>query len=241
MRAMAALSNQPLAWAFGSYPAALALERGPRFGLAAAVAAAPLSMVPMPLRAVGLVAAAYVALWLAVALGHALRFASCRQRSREGGLRVLVVVAESPWLAARLHRRRAIPLPRRPFACSVHVDPTWRPPGGLAPTEAAKEFGRQYRLDYDILLGGLRGLPVLVGSSTFNRHESAWTSAAVAAGWGWQRAGPLFSGAPPRHHASARARQQRLMLGGVVSGRPAHRWHSWRTRVFDCQAAHAVC
>jgi hypothetical protein len=235
-----ALVAPSLAWLFGSYPAALALERGPRFALAAAVAAAPFIIFPLPLRGVGLVALAYTVTWLAVVVGHAWQFACSRRRSRAAGLTVLVVVRESPRLAAWLHRRHGLPLPPRPCVCSVHVDPIWRPPGDLAPTLAAQAFGRQYRHDYDALLSGLRGFPVLVASSTFNRHESSWTASGMAAGWSRQRPGPLFASAPLRHRPDARARQQRKMFGDVISARRTDRPDAWRTRVFDCLARGAA-
>lgn len=238
---MLALCRSRWSWAFGSYPAALALERGACVGLAAAIAAAPLALVPMPPRPLGLVGIAYLALWLAVAVGHDRCFAACRRRSRLAGLTVLVVVPESPRLAVRLFRRRGIEVAMPALACSVHVDPCWRPAGALTPSAAAEAFGQRYRGDYDHLLLSLRGAPVLIGSSTFNRHESRWTEAAIAAGWGWQRSGPLFAGAARRNGPRTRATQQRRMFGGLVSSRRADRPEAWRTRVFDCQARRPVC
>lgn len=228
------------AWAFGSYPAALALERGPRLLLAASILGTGFFMVQPPWRQVGVLALGYVAAWLVVAVGHQRRFSRCRRRSRSAGLQVVVLVPESPALMAWLYRRRGIAAAVRPLAYSIHVDPAWRAPGGLGPLAAAREFGRRYRQDYDRILAGLQGLPVLVGSSTFNRHDSAWALRAAEGGWCQAMQGPLFPGAPARNGPRARARQQGRMFGGVASRRRVDRPQAWRTRMFDCFSARAV-
>jgi hypothetical protein len=228
-----------LAWVFGSYPAALMLEPTPLILLAAStVGAALLAAGPPCWHGFGLAASGYITLWLLVAVGHGLAFGSCRRRSRLKGLSVVVMVAESPWLAEQVLRRRGIRAPRRLHVYALHVDPGWRPSNTSSPDAAAREFGRLYRRDYDRVLASLCGLPALVVSSTFNRHESTWTARASAEGWGRSWPGPLFRGAPRRHGPRARARQQLRMFGAVVSGRRVDRPDAWRTRLFDCMAGH---
>jgi hypothetical protein len=228
------LQSGPCDWAWGTLPAALALEPAFLVGLGASVMTSPLAWFRSPYRPFGVMDVLYAAVWIAVSVGSTVRFRRCRQRSRLAGLKVLVVVPESPRLLAWLCRRHAINLPRRRVVCTVHVDPEWRPTGPSPPTSAAAEFSLLYRKDYDTVLQALRGRPVLICSSTFNRHESQWTARAEADGAVATHRGPLFTAAPWRNGPRPRERQQRRMFGERISRRRVDHPLAWRTRIFDC-------
>lgn len=222
----------------GSLPATWVLERGPRAAALGCGAALALRLGGAPVPPLAVIMAGFgFGAWLALLAGHAWVFAACRRKSRTAGLRVLVVVPESACFATWLCRRRGLAVPGRRDALAVHVDDAWRPPVGLTPEQSAREFGCQYRADYDRLLADLAGKPVLVLSSTFNRHESDWTRRAAAETWCQQSAGPLLAAAPSRHGPRRRVADQRRMFGGVVNEHRVDRPSEWRTRVFDCLGA----
>lgn len=235
---------------FGTYAAELAdaavpaLAAGAAFGAGATLAGAQLLHAPGVSRlwggallASGGAAALAGVLALAaagmVATGHAAFFKLCRRRCRGWGLRVCVLVPESPALARRLHRRVGLELPVCAEAYSVHVDGAWRAPRVLEPGARRALFGQLYRADYDQVLSAQAGRGAVLCSSTFNRHESALTLRAAAQGSRRDALGPLLARQPARHSPGARRRQQRRMFGAVLTERRVDRPDAWRVRVFD--------
>lgn len=160
----------------------------------------------------------------------------CRLVSHELGLRALEVVPESPRLMRSLHQRAGLELPLARVVLAVHVDPSWSARRST-PQEAAEEWKRAYREDWDRLLTGLAGRPVVLAISTFTRLESAATLRAREEGWRLDARGPLFAAHPKMFGLAARRRDQVRMFGGVVTERCVDSPVQWNIRVFDCARA----
>ena len=174
--------------------------------------------------------------WALVQGGYGWYLRRCRRISRSLGLAVVELLPEAPALMVGLCRRQGVRATLRPLAFSVHVDTAWRS-ASTSPAAARAEFGRLYRWDYDRILADLRGQPVLLASSTFNRHDSAGALRAIAEGWGVQRPGPLLPAQPPCNSQARRGRDQLRMFGAVLSTRRVDRPAAWRCRLFDCLRA----
>lgn len=178
-------------------------------------------------------------IFAAIELEYQRNLARCRTVSRERfHLSTIILVPENPRLATILHRRRGFRVPRVPrLAYSIHVDVTWPRPEGISPADAAKLWSALYRADYDQILTGMRGMDVLLGSSTFNRHESPETRRALREGWRQDAPGPLLPAQPATQAPWQRATTQCRMFGAVVSRRRVDAPQQWRTRMFLCLLA----
>ncbi len=240
-----------LGWVFGSVPAT-ALVGWTAFWVVCAAAAAGGALLGL-LRATGCgrgaadwptgpgmgLGLAVVLAWAAVQAGYGCYRHRCRRLSRSLGLEVAYLVPECPALVAGLYRRKGVGARVRPLAFTIHVNTSWRAPAGTSADEARRVFGDMYRADYDRILRELRGAPVLLASSTFNRHDSRLAVQAVDQGWAWQAAGPLLPAQPRLNGPKKRAKEQVRMFGAVVSRRRVDNPAAWRTRLFDCAAAPA--
>lgn len=215
---------------WGSYVHELGLAGG---WLGVAIGAAALALAPpwnVPASVLGL---ALIGASLLVEAQHRRLWRRCRELSRAHGLEVAVLVPELPRLSRFLHRLKGFEAPRTPRTLAIHVDPGWRPPAGVEGERAARLFGELYRRDYDLALKTIEGFPVLLGSSTFNRHESAETRRWREKGWSAEAAGPLLPWLPLHEWPPGTNRaKQRAMFGAIVSNRPVWRAGEWRTRLF---------
>lgn len=241
-----------LGWVFGSVPAtalagwtacvvvgaaAAAVIAGTALGLLQAAGCVPGRTVGWftgPGTDLGL---AVVLAWAAVQAGYRWYLLRCRRLSTALGLQVVELMPECPALVAALYRRKGLPAEVRPRAFTIHVNTSWRAPDGMPPQQARQVFGELYTADYDRVLGELGGTPVLLASSTFNRHDSGMALQAMAEGWGWQAAGPLLPAQPRLNGPGKREREQVRMFGAVVSTRRVSSPGQWRARLFDCQHA----
>ena len=90
-------------------------------------------------------------------------------------------------------------------------------------------------------MSALAGRDALVCSSTFNRNESPLTARAAEERWRQDAVGPLFPWQPLRKGSRAGEREQRRLLGAVVTGWYVDPAGEWRMRVFDSVTAEADC
>lgn|GEM_PF-6519590 len=181
--------------------------------------------------------AALMLLLIVQQVGYRAYIHRCRHASRAFGLRALEIVPESPRLMRILHRQAGLELPEGYLALAVHVDPSWSSRGST-PQEAAEEWKRAYREDWDRLLAGLAGRPVVLAISTFTRLESTGTMRAREDGWRLDAPGPLFAAHPAMFGRAARRRDQVRMFGGVVTERRVDSPIKWNISVFDCARAY---